>query len=48
LDVGCGTGHLAQAVVERSMPCEVRAIDLAPAYIDPNPPLHADGASRRR
>jgi len=34
LDVGCGTGHLAQAVVERSMPSEVRAIDLAPAYID--------------
>jgi SAM-dependent methyltransferase len=34
LDVGCGTGHLAQAVVERSMPGEVRAIDLAPAYID--------------
>jgi len=34
LDVGCGTGHLAQAVAERSMPSEVRAIDLAPAYID--------------
>jgi SAM-dependent methyltransferase len=34
LDVGCGTGHLAQAVAARSMPSEVRAIDLAPAYID--------------
>jgi ubiquinone/menaquinone biosynthesis C-methylase UbiE len=34
LDVGCGTGHLAKAVVERSRPAEVRAIDLAPAYID--------------
>ena len=34
LDVGCGTGHLAQAIVERSMPREVRAIDFAPAYID--------------
>ena len=34
LDVGCGTGHLARAVAERSMPSEVRAIDLAPAYID--------------
>jgi ubiquinone/menaquinone biosynthesis C-methylase UbiE len=34
LDAGCGTGHLAQAIVERSMPGEVRAIDLVPAYID--------------
>lgn len=34
LDVGCGTGHLAQAVVMRSTPNEVRAIDLAPAYIE--------------
>lgn len=34
LDVGCGTGHLAQALVERSTPSEVHAIDLAPAYID--------------
>lgn len=34
LDVGCGTGHLAQAVVERSTPSEVRAIDLVPAYVD--------------
>jgi ubiquinone/menaquinone biosynthesis C-methylase UbiE len=34
LDVGCGTGHLAQAIVERSLPNEVRAIDLVPAYID--------------
>lgn len=34
LDVGCGTGHLAQAVGERSTPSEVRAIDLAPVYVD--------------
>jgi len=34
LDVGCGTGHLAQAIVERSMPSEVRAVDLAAAYIE--------------
>jgi SAM-dependent methyltransferase len=34
LDAGCGTGHLAQALVERSEPGEVRAIDLAPSYID--------------
>jgi 2-polyprenyl-3-methyl-5-hydroxy-6-metoxy-1,4-benzoquinol methylase len=34
LDVGCGTGHLAQAVAMRSTPKEVHAIDLAPAYID--------------
>jgi ubiquinone/menaquinone biosynthesis C-methylase UbiE len=34
LDVGCGTGHLAQAVAARSRPSEVHAIDFAPAYID--------------
>lgn len=34
LDVGCGTGHLAQAIVGRSRPGEVRAIDFAPAYVD--------------
>jgi SAM-dependent methyltransferase len=34
LDVGCGTGRLALAVGGRSAPSEVRAIDLAPAYID--------------
>jgi ubiquinone/menaquinone biosynthesis C-methylase UbiE len=34
LDVGCGTGHLAEAIVERSIPNEVRAIDFAPVYID--------------
>jgi len=34
LDVGCGTGHLARAVVERSAPAEVRAIDLAAAYVE--------------
>jgi SAM-dependent methyltransferase len=33
LDVGCGTGHLARAVAQRSRPEEVRAIDLATAYI---------------
>ena len=38
LDVGCGTGHLSRAVVARSKPSEVRAIDLADAYID-----HAKG-----
>lgn len=34
LDVGCGTGHLARAIVERCEPSEVRAVDLAPAYIE--------------
>jgi len=34
LDVGCGTGHLAQAVAARSSSTEVQAIDFAPAYID--------------
>jgi ubiquinone/menaquinone biosynthesis C-methylase UbiE len=34
LDLGCGTGHLAQAVAIRSTPKEVSAIDMAPAYID--------------
>ncbi|HSC01436.1 MAG TPA: class I SAM-dependent methyltransferase, partial [Burkholderiaceae bacterium] len=34
LDVGCGTGQLAQAIVERSMPAQVRAIDFAAVYID--------------
>lgn len=34
LDVGCGTGHLAKVVVLRSMPKEVSAIDMAPAYVD--------------
>jgi SAM-dependent methyltransferase len=34
LDVGCGTGHLSRAIVERSIPNEVRAIDFAPTYID--------------
>jgi ubiquinone/menaquinone biosynthesis C-methylase UbiE len=33
LDVGCGTGHLAHAIAERSMPKELHAIDMAPAYI---------------
>jgi ubiquinone/menaquinone biosynthesis C-methylase UbiE len=34
LDVGCGTGHLARAIVERTEPGEVRAVDLAAAYVD--------------
>jgi len=34
LEVGCGTGRLAQAIVGRSSPSEVRAIDLAAAYVD--------------
>ncbi len=34
LDVGCGTGRLSQAIVARSNPAEVRAIDFAPEYID--------------
>jgi SAM-dependent methyltransferase len=34
LDVGCGTGHLARAIVARSVSGAVRAIDFAPAYIE--------------
>lgn len=34
LDVGCGTGHLAVAVLERSPSSTVHGIDLAPVYID--------------
>jgi SAM-dependent methyltransferase len=34
LDVGCGTGHLAVAVLERSASAIVHGIDLAPVYID--------------
>jgi len=34
LDVGCGTGNLAQAIGERAKSAEVHAIDFAPAYID--------------
>jgi SAM-dependent methyltransferase len=33
LDVGCGTGHLASAVIERTTTSCVEGIDLAPAYI---------------
>ena len=42
LDVGCGTGHLAQAIVEHSMPAEVRAIDFAAVYIDHAKRHHRD------
>lgn len=34
LDVGCGTGHLAVAVLERSASVIVHGIDLAAVYID--------------
>lgn len=34
LDVGCGTGHLACAVMERSDPVAVCGVDLSPAYVD--------------
>jgi SAM-dependent methyltransferase len=34
LDVGCGTGHLAGAVLERSASAIVHGIDLAPVYIE--------------
>jgi SAM-dependent methyltransferase len=34
LDVGCGTGHLAVAVLERSASAIVHGIDLAPVYIE--------------
>lgn len=33
LDVGCGTGHLAAAVMERGDPIAVCGIDLSPAYV---------------
>jgi len=34
LDVGCGTGHLAVAVLERSPSALVHGVDLAPVYIE--------------
>jgi SAM-dependent methyltransferase len=34
LDVGCGTGHLAAAVLDRSGTSSVRGVDLAPVYVD--------------
>lgn len=34
LDVGCGTGHLAFTIAQRSQPGEIQAVDLAPAYIE--------------
>lgn len=34
LDVGCGTGHLAVAVLEREASAIVHGVDLAPVYVD--------------
>ena len=34
LDVGCGTGHLAAAVVDRTRTAEVDGLDLSAAYIE--------------
>jgi SAM-dependent methyltransferase len=34
LDVGCGTGHLAVAVLKRSASAIVHGVDLAPVYIE--------------
>lgn len=34
LDVGCGTGALAEAVLARCSPLEVHAVDLAQVYVD--------------
>lgn len=34
LDVGCGTGHLAGAVVRRDPSAEVDAVDFSPVYIE--------------
>lgn len=34
LDVGCGTGHLASTIVERTTATQIWAIDIAPAYIE--------------
>ena len=33
LDVGCGTGCLAGALLQRCQPKEVRGIDFSPAYV---------------
>ncbi|MEJ6001455.1 class I SAM-dependent methyltransferase [Paucibacter soli] len=34
LDLGCGTGCLASALIERCQPKQVCAVDFSPAYID--------------
>jgi SAM-dependent methyltransferase len=34
LDVGCGTGHLAVAALERSTSAIVHGIDIAPVYVE--------------
>ena len=33
LDVGCGTGHLANAIAAASSPAQVQAFDLSPIYV---------------
>ena len=46
LDVGCGTGHLAAAIAALSRPAEVRAVDIAPAYVEYARKHHANAAIR--
>jgi ubiquinone/menaquinone biosynthesis C-methylase UbiE len=41
LDLGCGTGHLASALVSRSGAAEVQGVDLSAAYIDHAKARHA-------
>jgi len=42
LDVGCGTGHLAAAIVSASGAAAVHGVDLSPAYIEHARARHAD------
>lgn len=42
LDVGCGTGCLASALVEKCQPKHVRAIDFSPIYIEHARRTHHD------
>ena len=46
LDVGCGTGHLAAALLERAPQAEVHGVDIAPVYID-YARVHCPGAHFR-
>ena len=46
LDVGCGTGHLAGAIVARTTSGTVDAVDLAPAYVDHARRHYRDGRLR--